>query len=106
MNILISVIKLLGGLVLLIYGMKILSTNLKKLSGGKLEKIDDNSGYLTISEGKYHQVKRMIGFLGCEVTSLKRVSLSFLNLDGLEIGDYRKLTDQEVKKLKDIVNMD
>ena len=74
--------------------------------GGKLEKIDDNSGYLTISEGKYHQVKRMIGFLGCEVTSLKRVSLSFLNLDGLEIGDYRKLTDQEVKRLKDIVNMD
>ena len=48
----------------------------------------------------------MIGFLGCEVTSLKRVSLSFLNLDGLEIGDYRKLTDQEVKRLKDIVNMD
>ncbi len=39
MNIVTSVIKLLGGLVLLIYGMKILSTNLKKLSGGKLEKI-------------------------------------------------------------------
>lgn len=38
LNILISVIKLLGGLALLIYGMKILSTNLKKLSGGKLEK--------------------------------------------------------------------
>lgn len=39
MNILISVIKLLGGLALLIYGMKILSVNLKKLSGGKLEKV-------------------------------------------------------------------
>lgn len=39
MDILISVIKLLGGLGLLIYGMKILSTNLKKISGGKLEKI-------------------------------------------------------------------
>ncbi len=38
LNILISIIKLLGGLALLIYGMKILSTNLKKLSGGKLEK--------------------------------------------------------------------
>ena len=38
MNILISVIKLLGGVALLIYGMKILSTNLKKISGGKLEK--------------------------------------------------------------------
>ena len=38
MNILISVIKLLGGLALLIYGMKILSTNLRKTSGRKLEK--------------------------------------------------------------------
>lgn len=39
MDILISVIKLLGGLALLIYGMKTLSANLKKFSGGKLEKI-------------------------------------------------------------------
>lgn len=39
LNILISIIKLLGGLALLIYGMKILSTNLKKLSGGKLEQV-------------------------------------------------------------------
>lgn len=38
MNILISVIKLFGGVALLIYGMKTLSSNLKKLSGGKLEK--------------------------------------------------------------------
>lgn len=39
MNIIISTIKLLGGVALLIYGMKILSTNLKKISGGKLEKV-------------------------------------------------------------------
>ena len=39
MNTIISIIKLLGGVALLIYGMKILSTNLKQISGGKLEKI-------------------------------------------------------------------
>ena len=39
MNIILSILKMLGGLALLIYGMKLLSTNLKKLSGGKLEKI-------------------------------------------------------------------
>ena len=39
MNILLSFLKMLGGLALLIYGMKILSTQLKKLSGGNLEKI-------------------------------------------------------------------
>lgn len=38
MDIIISIIKLLGGVALLIYGMKILSANLKKISGGKLEK--------------------------------------------------------------------
>ena len=37
MDILISIFKLLGGLALLIYGMKTLSTQLKKLSGSKLE---------------------------------------------------------------------
>lgn len=39
MSTVISIIKLLGGVALLIYGMKILSTNLKQMSGGKLEKI-------------------------------------------------------------------
>lgn len=39
MDIVVSILKLIGGLVLLIYGMNILSTNLKKISGGKLEKI-------------------------------------------------------------------
>ena len=39
MDILISIFKLLGGLALLIYGMKSLSTGLKKLSGSKLEQI-------------------------------------------------------------------
>ena len=39
MDIFISIIKMLGGLALLIYGMEILSSNLKKLSGSKLEKI-------------------------------------------------------------------
>lgn len=42
METLTSALKMLGGLVLLIYGMKILSTNLKKLSGGKLEEILTN----------------------------------------------------------------
>ena len=39
MDVLISIIKMLGGLAILIYGMRLLSTQLKKLSGGKLESI-------------------------------------------------------------------
>ena len=39
MSIFISIIKMIGSLILLVYGMKILSSNLKKISGGKLEKV-------------------------------------------------------------------
>ena len=66
----------------------------------KLEILDDTKAYLTISEGKFHQVKRMFKFIGCEVTYLKRVRFKNLTLEGLNIGEYRHLTDEEVFDLK------
>ncbi len=71
----------------------------------KLEIINGNSGQLTISEGKYHQVKRMIAFLGCEVTYLRRDEFAFLDLTGLEEGQYRELTEQEVERLKELAKI-
>ncbi|MBQ1314728.1 MAG: rRNA pseudouridine synthase, partial [Erysipelotrichaceae bacterium] len=50
---------------------------------GKLEQLTDTSGYLTIHEGKFHQVRRMIGYLGSTVTYLKRTEYSFLNIEDL-----------------------
>ena len=67
---------------------------------GKLELIDETSGYLTIQEGKFHQVKRMIGYLGSTVTYLKRTEYAFLNIEDLEIGEYRELTAEEINGLK------
>ena len=64
------------------------------------EKIDDYHAYLTISEGKYHQVKRMFEKVGCNVIYLKRTEFKNLNLDNLEIGQYRKLTLEELEELK------
>lgn len=58
------------------------------------------SGYLTISEGRKHQVKRMLKAVGCYVVSLKRISIGGLTLDeSLNKGQYRSLTEEEVKKL-------
>jgi 23S rRNA pseudouridine2605 synthase len=54
---------------------------------------------LTIHEGKNHQVKKMFEAVGCEVVKLKRERVSFLNLKGLNAGDYRYLNPKEVKKL-------
>lgn len=57
--------------------------------------------YVTITEGKYHQVKRMFKVVGMEVVYLKRVSMGRIILDErLELGEYRLLSDEEVRLLK------
>ena len=69
----------------------------------KIDLIDDNNNtaYVTIHEGKFHQIKRMFKAVGCEVRYLKRISMGILKLDEkLEIGNYRPLTQQELEKLK------
>ena len=66
----------------------------------RFEKIDDYHAYLTISEGKFHQVKRMFSKIGSEVIYLKRISFKNLVLGDLKIGEYRYLTDEELEILK------
>ncbi|WP_312469910.1 pseudouridine synthase [Neobacillus sp.] len=57
---------------------------------------------LTITEGKFHQVKRMFEAVGKRVVYLKRISMGPLPLDEtLELGEYRELTDEEVELLRD-----
>lgn len=57
--------------------------------------------YLTIHEGKFHQVKRMMAAVGTPVIYLKRVSMGSLNLpDDLKKGECRLLTEKEVEELK------
>lgn len=55
---------------------------------------------LTITEGKYHQVKRMFESVGKRVIYLKRLSIAGLPLDEtLELGEYRELTQEELEYL-------
>lgn len=62
----------------------------------KLKMITKNSGYITLTEGKYHEIKRIFGSLGNKVTYLKRISFGGIVLDeGLEEGKARYLTKQE-----------
>jgi 16S rRNA pseudouridine516 synthase len=56
---------------------------------------------LTITEGKFHQVKRMFEAVGKRVIYLKRLTMGPLALDEtLELGEYRELTDEEIEFLK------
>lgn len=61
---------------------------------------DLNRVYITIREGRFHQIKRMFEAVGNEVTFLKRISMGSLRLDpGLAPGEYRELTTEELQSL-------
>ncbi|ADL13181.1 pseudouridine synthase [Acetohalobium arabaticum] len=55
---------------------------------------------LTIHEGRKHQVKRMLKSVGHPVEELKRIKFGPLDLTGLSPGEYRHLTNSEIKELK------
>lgn len=73
----------------------------KVIKPAKVEVIDDYHCYLTIEEGRYHQVKRMMSAVGNEVLYLKRISMGSLRLDeNLQTGEWRWLSEEEVQALK------
>ena len=70
---------------------------------GKLEILESgekSSAHVVITEGKYHQVKRMLASLGKPVVILKRLSIGGLPLDNaLKPGEYRELSLAELDKI-------
>lgn len=55
---------------------------------------------VTIAEGKFHQVKRMVAYCGKEVVDLQRLTMGTLVLDeNLERGEWRRLTREELENL-------
>ena len=99
----------------------ILETDSRKNDGGKndggknaVEQVGVNNGEckasentpeskveITITEGRYHQVKRMFRAVGMRVKYLKRISMGELKLDSeLGLGEYRRLTEEEIALLK------
>lgn len=76
--------------------VKTLPARLELLKEGPVSEV-----HLTIHEGKFHQVKRMFEAVGCHVIYLKRISMGSLVLDEtLAPGEYRKLTEEELRGLK------
>ncbi|CAK7009235.1 MAG: Ribosomal small subunit pseudouridine synthase A [Tissierella sp.] len=82
-------------------GYKTLPADLEIINADIISKV-----YLTIQEGKFHQVKRMFESIGMKVLFLKRVSMGPLNLDeSLSPGEYRELTENEINLLKSHINV-
>lgn len=66
----------------------------------KIKTLTTNSCYLTITEGQYHQVKRIIHYLGGEVTYLKRTKIGeFLLPDNIIVSKYQEYTKEELESL-------
>ncbi len=78
----------------------------KPVAVEKVELKEPNRVFLTISEGRFHIVKRLFKELGNKVVNLKRVAIGPIRLDSsLQEGEYRELTEEEIKKLKEAVNL-
>ena len=73
----------------------------KPTAPAKVERVAEKEILLTIREGRFHQVKRMLQAVGNEVLYLKRLSMGSLRLpEALEKGAYRPLSEEEIYKIK------
>ncbi len=62
------------------------------------------SGTVTLTEGKYHEVKRMFEAVGNRILTLERISFGGIPLDpALARGEWRELTPQEIRHLMELV---
>ena len=60
---------------------------------------------VTIAEGKFHQIKRMVAYCGKEVVDLQRLTMGTLTLDeGLKRGEWRRLSKEELEGLLESIN--
>jgi len=62
----------------------------------KCERIDENKINLTISEGRFHQVKKMLHAIDNNVTYLKRIKFANLELGDMKIGEVREINREEI----------
>lgn len=68
-----------------------------------LEITGENTCFVTLKEGRYHQIKRMFGCFGAKVVELHRVAMGNLRLpDDLPEGQCRELTVEELKLLQQL----
>ena len=69
--------------------------------GALLEKVDTNKCLVTLTEGRYHQIKRMFGCYKAKVIELKRICMGELYLPSdLAVGKVREVSDEELLKIQ------
>ncbi len=62
----------------------------------KIERISETEGYIYLTEGKYHEIKRLFGARSNKITKLERIGFGKLEIGDLPEGDWRYLTEEEI----------
>lgn len=62
----------------------------------KIKRIDTSNGYITLTEGKYHEIKRLFGARGNKIISLSRESFGNVNIGNLSDGEWRFMSEEEI----------
>lgn len=66
----------------------------------RVVKLKDRTFKITLSQGLNRQIRRMCEYFGYKVIDLKRVRITNITIKGLQVGKWRNLTKEEVKKLR------
>lgn len=68
----------------------------------KLTRINNNTFNIILTQGLNRQIRRMCKVFGYNVIKLERIRIVSILLDGIEIGSYKELNEEEIEKLKSI----
>ena len=80
-------------------GSLLLESETEPLAPAALEVLGPRHARLSVTEGRYHQVRRMFGATGNHVETLQRISIGALALGGLPLGEWRTLDADEVAQI-------
>ena len=80
-------------------GTLMLRSEAKPLLPASLEPIDGRSAFVTVMEGRYHQIRRMFAAVGNHVSALHRVRIGQLDLGDLESGQWRFLDPSDIGRI-------
>lgn len=78
-------------------GVPILGTMTRKC---KVERENEKTFRITLTQGLNRQIRRMCNYLGYEVITLKRIRIMNIELGNLPVGSYREVTEKEMEELK------
>ncbi|BDU22386.1 16S rRNA pseudouridine(516) synthase [Dyella sp. GSA-30] len=80
-------------------GTLMLESETTPLAPARLEVLAPRLARLTVTEGRYHQVRRMFAATGNHVDALRRIAVGALQLDELPAGEWRMLSEAEIAKV-------